>query len=108
MYAKFQLTGCNDFHLYEHCSKILVLPLSSQTQTDNCKSVGDTAVLILHFCSEAKKSTLSERVLHYCFHATYRGTFEVALYVPCSTSIAHRLTLEQLYIDQSNTTSALK
>ena len=55
--------------------------------TDNCKSLGDTAVLILHFCSEAK-STLSERVLHYCFHATYRGSFRVALCFPCSTRIA--------------------
>ena len=47
--AKFQFTGCNDFHLCEHSSKLLVLLLSSQTKTDNYKSLGDTAVLILHF-----------------------------------------------------------
>ena len=47
--AKYQFTGCNDFHLCEHCCKLLVLLLSSQTKTDNCKSLGDTAVLILHF-----------------------------------------------------------
>ena len=47
--AKFQFTGCNDFHLCEHSSKLLVLLLSSQTKADNYKSLGDTAVLILHF-----------------------------------------------------------
>ena len=74
--AKFQFTGCNDFHLCEHRSKLLVLLLSSQKKTtDNYKSLGDTAVLILHIFSEFK-STSSERVLHYCFHATYRGSFE--------------------------------
>ena len=47
--AKFQFTGCNDFYLCEHSSKLLVLLLSSQTNTDDYKSLGDTAVLILHF-----------------------------------------------------------
>ena len=58
--AKFQFTGCNDFHLCEHCSKILVLLLSIQTKTDNCKSLGDTAVLILHCFQKSRAHYLNE------------------------------------------------
>ena len=47
--AKFQFTGCNDFHLCEHSSKLLVLLFLAKQKTDNYKSLGDTVVFILHF-----------------------------------------------------------